>query len=89
MWRTSWIADFETQEWHRLLFDFGGGGGAEETDVVPELVRSLVAPIVLHTALKVLCKSFSHELPVTSMSTFTEALIASSPMRTILNDVQL
>lgn len=45
--------DFETQEWHRLLFDFGGGGGAEETDVVPELVRSLVAPIVLHTALKV------------------------------------
>lgn len=46
-------SNFDTQAWHRDLFDFGGESGSEETDVVPDLVRSLVVPLLKHAALKV------------------------------------
>lgn len=52
-WESSCAAEFDTQEWHRQLFDFGGSGGDEEADVVPNLVRSLAVPLVKHAALKV------------------------------------
>jgi hypothetical protein len=47
------LAGFELRPWYQQLYEFtspqdGGNAAEEDADVVPVLVRNVIAPLVLH-----------------------------------------
>ena len=51
-------AGFELRPWYQQLYEFtspqdGGNAAEEDADVVPVLVRNVIAPLVLHLAERV------------------------------------
>lgn len=75
-------AGFESQAWYQQLYEFsapqdGGAAGDEEADVVPVLVRNIIAPLALHLAERVSAPCCRKAAPVRAVAKCQHTCLSS------------